>query len=871
MKIAARRRLAVSVLAATSVVAGLAVLPAVYAAESGLQVDPSAAFNSNPAQVLTFESTSGDTDLRYGGTATFSLLSRPSATFTVDIAGSDLPVAELNESTGEVDLTDPSDGAGTGVGKDGPADAGTYRVSIAGAESSLPPAPGGGGTDACASCFVVLPQADLRVTSVAPTSLRPNNSANVSILGSGFTRSTTVEFLQNGARDTLVNATAPPTDADGAAVEEGITTNSELRRRLVVTTGAAEGPRDVRVTNPDGTTHTCLGCFTVAGAALTGINPPGGDNAPTTNNVTVTVTGTNITNGELSLEFLDTPGSATRSALTIPATGETRAADGRTLTGVVNLSNAAPGRYQPVVRNTTTGIVNACDTCIFTVAQNRSITVTAVDATGTATGSSQPAGTTRTFDITGTNFSKGAAVTVSGTGVTTTLVEFVSPTQLRATFQSTSAAATGARNVVVTLTDGKTATCSGCYTVTAGASASPSATPTSSISPSPSASGNPSTFSFTRLAGTERYATAARIATTSAATATTVILANGQSDDPRTSRNENHFPDALAAAYLAGNRSAPTLLTAENDLPTATEDALEAIDPDNVVIVGGTAAVSTAVQRELQTAGYTVTRIAGATRYDTASAVAAEPGTNYVGTSPEGDRTAIVASGQDFPDALVAGPVSYRAKFPVLVTTTAGLSSQTRKSLQDLQIGRVLITGGTAAVSTKVEQDIQAMGIDTQRLAGTNRAATAVAVAAYAYDQLGFDRSHVNLARGDQFADALAGGPHGGREGAPILLTLTARTVGTATLDFLQARGGALRAGHIFGGTGAVTQEAEDEAEAAARRGRGGASPSASASASARPSGSASATTSPRPSGSATPAASSSPMCIPDTELCNPL
>ena len=78
----------------------------------------------------------------------------------------------------------------------------------------------------------------------------------------------------------------------------------------------------------------------------------------------------------------------------------------------------------------------------------------------------------------------------------------------------------------------------------------------------------------------------------------------------------------------------------------------------------------------------------------------------------------------------------------------------------------------------------------------------------------------MNLARGDAFPDALAGGPHGGRENAPILLTVNASAVGSPTLQFLEARGEALRGGHIFGGTAAVTQTAENEAEAAVRRGR---------------------------------------------------
>lgn len=337
-------------------------------------------------------------------------------------------------------------------------------------------------------------------------------------------------------------------------------------------------------------------------------------------------------------------------------------------------------------------------------------------------------------------------------------------------------------------------------------------------SPSPSAGTPPPAdrFAFTRLAGNGRYETAARIATSSFSTAPTVILANGQSDDPRTPRNEDHFPDALAAAYLAGNRTAPTLLTAETSLPAPTSAALRTLGARTVIIVGGTSAVSTAVENQLKSAGLTTSRVSGAGRYDTARAVAKVPPASYVGTSPEGDKTAILASGQAFPDALVAGPLGYKAKFPVLITAGAGLSPQTRTTLTDLRIKRVLIAGGTSAVSAATEQQVRALGITVQRLAGTSRSATAVAVATYAFDRLAFDRSHVNLATGQQFPDALAGGPHGGQESAPILLTATATDPGAATLAFLSARSSTLRNGHVFGGTAAVSQAAEDRAESAA-------------------------------------------------------
>jgi putative cell wall-binding protein len=319
-------------------------------------------------------------------------------------------------------------------------------------------------------------------------------------------------------------------------------------------------------------------------------------------------------------------------------------------------------------------------------------------------------------------------------------------------------------------------------------------------------------FEFDRLAGDDRFATAAAIATDRFGTnASDVILANGI-----------NFPDALAGNYLAGAEGAPILLTLPNNLVTPTKDALAALNTANVRIVGGTAAISQAVEDELESLGYTVSRVAGTDRYKTAAAIAADPGNANVG-SIGADRTAIVANGEGFADALTAGPLSVDQSFPILLTQPATLRPEANGALDSLEIDNVLIVGGTAAVSPVVEAAIVAKGITVTRLAGANRSATAVAIANFAITNLGFSDSHVLLARGDNgptnngFADALSGGPHAGSEAAPIVLALTPTSNAPETLAFLTANDDTLVDGHIFGGTAAISAATEQEAEVAAQ------------------------------------------------------
>ncbi|MGI8536066.1 MAG: DUF4331 family protein [Mycobacteriales bacterium] len=302
---------------------------------------------------------------------------------------------------------------------------------------------------------------------------------------------------------------------------------------------------------------------------------------------------------------------------------------------------------------------------------------------------------------------------------------------------------------------------------------------------------------FDRLAGPDRWATAADIAVKTFGTADTVLLANGR---------ENHLPDSLAGNYLAGFEKAPILLTDDGGvLPPVTQAALDTLGTTRVIILGGTDAVSDAQATQLD-AKYDVQRVAGADRYATAAAIATTPPDDYVGNG-----TAIVARGDNgqWADALVSGPISYGAKFPILLTRSDGLPPESDAALDALNINRAILAGGTDAISEAVAGQIGdsrgAGSMAVTRVAGPNRQDTAVAMATFATGELGFARLHVDLARGDIGVDALTGGPHAGAVGGVILLTMSPTELGAVTRDFLAAESVTVEAGDVFGGTAAVS------------------------------------------------------------------
>lgn len=135
------------------------------------------------------------------------------------------------------------------------------------------------------------------------------------------------------------------------------------------------------------------------------------------------------------------------------------------------------------------------------------------------------------------------------------------------------------------------------------------------------------------------------------------------------------FPDALAAGPVAARMLAPILLTHSGSVPRATLDALEEFDIENVVIAGGPNAVSAEAQAQIEAAvSGDVVRVEGRDRYETARALA------QFGVDELAMRNNIVlASGVDFPDALVSTPLARWTGGPVLTTPPNVLAPAVRE------------------------------------------------------------------------------------------------------------------------------------------------------------------------------------------------
>ncbi|USQ80068.1 cell wall-binding repeat-containing protein [Ornithinimicrobium faecis] len=189
-----------------------------------------------------------------------------------------------------------------------------------------------------------------------------------------------------------------------------------------------------------------------------------------------------------------------------------------------------------------------------------------------------------------------------------------------------------------------------------------------------------------RVTGGNRYATAANVAKTFGQRVDVVYVATGLD-----------YPDALAGAARAGYNNGPVLLVQPGNVPAATREAMRAINPYRVVVLGGNIAINGSVANELKslTRAKNLQRVAGPDRYSTAAELA-----RYY---PNGLDTVVIATGREFPDALSGAARAGEQAGPVLLVTADSVGSTTRDVLRYLTPKQILIVGGQGAVSNKVE------------------------------------------------------------------------------------------------------------------------------------------------------------------------
>ncbi|RRD53626.1 hypothetical protein EII12_01100 [Buchananella hordeovulneris] len=190
-----------------------------------------------------------------------------------------------------------------------------------------------------------------------------------------------------------------------------------------------------------------------------------------------------------------------------------------------------------------------------------------------------------------------------------------------------------------------------------------------------------------RVAGPNRYATAVALAQATVDASPDierVLVADG-----------TNFPDALAAGTAAGPAQAVVLLSDGGRLPAAVETFLA---DRNLKLVGVGGAAATALQHP-HGAPLDFEAVTGRDRYATAVQLAAK-------FLPQ-PRAVVVASGQDYADALSGGSLANDRQAALFFTPVTTLPGTVRSALADNpELRHVVVVGGQASVSEAVYAEL---------------------------------------------------------------------------------------------------------------------------------------------------------------------
>lgn len=287
---------------------------------------------------------------------------------------------------------------------------------------------------------------------------------------------------------------------------------------------------------------------------------------------------------------------------------------------------------------------------------------------------------------------------------------------------------------------------------------------------------------FTRLEGSDRYATAVAVSQErfDPETADTVVIAGGEA-----------LMDGLSAVPLAAAHNAPILLASpksglNNETLKEIKRVTKNLNRKTVYVVGGENSVPASVVKQLENEfGATVQRLSGSDRFETSLDVARNLKNGDQSAIKSGDDVFIVG-GDGAADAMSISPVAAsgakasgdKSVAPILVVPKDNMKKTTRDFIVQNFKGDQTIIGGESTVSSSTYRNLVSSGAtNVSRVSGSDRFDTNVQIIEEYYAKKTGEGVIVPagliVASGDNkfLVDAQTAGPLALEYDAPILLT----------------------------------------------------------------------------------------------------
>ncbi|MDO5755200.1 MAG: cell wall-binding repeat-containing protein [Tissierellia bacterium] len=190
-----------------------------------------------------------------------------------------------------------------------------------------------------------------------------------------------------------------------------------------------------------------------------------------------------------------------------------------------------------------------------------------------------------------------------------------------------------------------------------------------------------------RIAGRNRYETAEKVAN--------LIYQLPQGNKKYIGiANGNNFPDALSAGGYLSNAKIPLLLTSKNQLSPGIPRLLAQYNILRSIIIGGEGQVPSAIIPQQLSKAY----LRGNDRYTTSVKVAEE---GFLNT-----KRVIITSGEVYPDALAAAPLSNYMDAPILLSGKNQLPQSVIDYIKQNKIEKIVIVGGKSSLPDEIFEEL---------------------------------------------------------------------------------------------------------------------------------------------------------------------
>lgn len=199
-------------------------------------------------------------------------------------------------------------------------------------------------------------------------------------------------------------------------------------------------------------------------------------------------------------------------------------------------------------------------------------------------------------------------------------------------------------------------------------------------------------YNIDEIGGKDRYETSAKIAER-------IVKMSGNKKNIIVANGEN-FPDALSVTSLAVKNESPVLLINKDRVSQEISNVIGKIDGDNIIIAGGENSISPSAEKDIYSkVKKSVVRLSGKDRYETSAKISEYGRKN--------SEVGIIASGEDFPDALAGATLTYEYNAPVLLVKKDALPSTIDNYISSSKIKKKIIVGGENTVSKEVEETLK--------------------------------------------------------------------------------------------------------------------------------------------------------------------